>query len=282
MTEQIINGIPVIWEQDRVGEPGSYQMTPQERAEFESDKALNFEKLQNQMEAIERRATDLMPFSRPTPPGGLIPPTQTGMAPSMADNARRKFEARQRYDMLVAGGASPKEALSVAMQSMWQKPMSAGEQARIEMQRRALALRERMANQPKPVKPVAPKIHFGPLGQVLQVDENGVVKELNPPRVVPERVRKPTYSMKDEETGMSITGTADTPEIAAALKAIADKKAALEAKKNAPSLMNRISNVFKGTPTQPTQSAVKEVVRMVNGKRAIFDANTKQFLRYAD
>lgn len=263
MTEQIINGIPVVWEQDRVGAPGSYQMTPEERADFEASKKQNFENLQREMSAIERRATELMPFSRPTPPGGLTRPTQLGAMPNMADNAQRKFEARQRYDMLIARGTSPKEALGIAMQTMWQKPMTAAEQARISMQDRALKLRE----QPRPQAKIE-RVEYDGRKATKITNPNGTVSMQFDPPVA--SVKPPTMS-----TAATLLRAAENMRPSDPMRAM---------------VMNQASNILAGAqspaaPTQPQptpQPAVSAPQISAQKKGAPTKDQAREFLRLAN
>ena len=110
--------------------------------------------------------------------------------------------------------------------------------------------------------------------------------------------RPVTTKISAGEFGPELSGPVDSPEIANRLKQIKDKE---DAAKNAPGILTRAYNYVTGhtTPT-PTGSipmnpvyphpndvaapppSTNEVIRVTkDGRQAVFDADTKQFLRYA-
>jgi len=114
--------------------------------------------------------------------------------------------------------------------------------------------------------------------------------------------RPVTTKLAADEFGPELSGPVDSPEIVKRIKQRSDK---LEAENNAPSIFTRAYNYVTGnTPVAAPTSAngsipmnpayphandvaapppsTNEVIRVTkDGRHAVYDANTKQFLRYA-
>lgn len=133
-----------------------------------------------------------------------------------------------------------------------------------------------------------PKLHFGTEGQVLQELPDGSIKEVRP------RDRTSTATISEpvdpnQPFGAKVTRKVSPEEAAARLKAV-PSAATAPAPAQGRGMLNRFLDWATGAPAtgttpppaaQPAQT--NEVIRMTkDGRRAVFDASTKKFLRYAD
>lgn len=159
----------------------------------------------------------------------------------------------------------------------------------------------------KPAAPAKPITHFGTRGGVTTVDPvTGKVTVLQKDEPLPIKYTGPMIEFRQNEFGPKMRGHSDEPEIKARLKLENDAKAKeaadAAAAANEPGFLSRLGKVLApkpsgiagGTPVNYIEPPViapptsnrrtgREVQRRTkDGRIAIFDADTKEFLRYAD
>lgn len=143
-----------------------------------------------------------------------------------------------------------------------------------------------------------PRVHFGQRGEVLQ-EKGGVVTQIRPPEAREAKLSSAHVTIPADDFGPQISGPSDHPEILrrAQLKQQqeASDAAARKAESEKPGFLGRIfggrpaaapvvapPRTATGTTAAPAAPA-NEVTRITkDGRRAVFDATTKRFLRYAD
>lgn len=163
--------------------------------------------------------------------GAIRAGASTGLSLRKQDTEERETADRLRlaYDQLASrerqAAENTKRQLELHKQTLNEQSrqhdmLMDWHRGQLQEQRRRTDL---MAN--KPDKPIAPKIHFGTRGEVIQAMPDGTVKVLR--EGTPEvKYHGPHVKLPADANGVEISGPADSPEIKAVLKRFDDAAAA--------------------------------------------------------
>lgn len=222
-----------------------------------------------------------LPMSPAAAPGTVFSPDQQQsrafwdrMRTTMADvpldqaesaiNAALKFQAIRGYQKDLESGKSAAEALTKWAPLMFTAPKSTLGQA---------------AQMIKATRPPAPMIK-GAGGQLYQVDQSGNARPITPPPT--KQPRNDPFALadyhnilgqiKELQKDLDVTPAKDKPAVQAQIKALEDKAASIRSG----------AGTAPAPAPAPAPRGKNEVVRVTkDGRKAIFDSETKKFLRYA-